>query len=156
MIGLRNQVYEADKTNGDVEMALQKLRAHVIAHMNTDLSTGSGIKPPIQLSYTYARLQAAQQQNSDLYVEAKNYCEATIPANVSVSGRSRVDCIAQYVTTRGAKPAEIPPALYQFDFISPRWSPDLAGWSLILTVGFFIAFVITFILSKLARHHYYK
>jgi hypothetical protein len=151
MIGLRNDVYAADKNNGDVEGALQKLRSYVYGHMNTNLSTGNGIKPPIQLSYTYARLQAAQQQNTDLYVQAKNYCEAKIPADVSVSGRGRIDCITQYVTDHGAKPTDIPVGLYEFDFLSPRWSPDLAGWSMVVSGLSFAGFAVTFLLSRLSR-----
>lgn len=151
MIDLRNQVYAADKNNGDVNAALNKLRAYVYSHMNTNLSTSNGIKPPIQLSYTYARLQEKQSQNSDLYVEAKNYCEQKIPANVSVSGQARVNCIIDYVNERGAKPANIPVGLYQFDFLSPRWSPDLAGWSLLTTILFFVGFIVTFILNKVFR-----
>jgi hypothetical protein len=134
-----------------VNAALDKLRSYVYAHMNTNLSTSNGIKPPIQLSHTYARLQEKQSQNSDLYVEAKNYCEQKIPANVSVSGQGRVDCIIGYVNDRGTKPANIPVGLYQFDFLSPRWSPDLAGWSLVLTIIFFIFFIATFIMGRVFR-----
>jgi preprotein translocase subunit SecF len=149
MIGLRDQVYAADKSNGNVEAALDKLRAYVYGHMNTDLSSGSGIKPPIQLSYTYARLQQNEAQNSSLYIDAKNYCEAKIPASQSVSGRGRIECITQYVTDHGAKPVNVPQGLYQFDFISPAWSPDLAGWSLVATVIFFAGLVISFLRYKL-------
>ena len=150
MIGLRNDVYLADKSNGNVEAALDRLRIFVYGHMNTNLSTSNGIKPPIQLSYTYARLQDAQQKNTDLYVEAKNYCETIVPANVSISGRGRIDCITQYVTSHGAKPANIPAGLYEYDFLSPRWSPDLAGWSLVVAALSFVAFVVMLALNKLA------
>jgi hypothetical protein len=149
MIGLRNDVYAADKTGGNVEAALDKLRGYVYGHMNTNLSAGNGVKPPIQLSYTYARLQENAAQNSSLYIDAKNYCEAKIPASQSISGRGRIDCITQYVTSHGAKPANIPEGLYQFDFVSPSWSPDLAGWSLAATAFFFTGFAVSFLRSKL-------
>jgi hypothetical protein len=149
MIGLRNDVYAADKANGNVEAALDKLRAYVYGHMNTNLSAGNGVKPPVQLSYTYARLQENAAQNSSLYIDAKNYCEAKIPASQSISGRGRIDCITQYVTDHGAKPANIPQGLYQFDFVSPTWSPDLAGWSLVATIVFFVGFIVSFLRHKL-------
>ncbi len=151
MIGLRDEVYAADKNGGDVNGALNKLRSYVYGHMNTDLSAGSGIKPPIQLSYTYARLAQSEGQNSSLYIDAKNYCEAKIPASQSISGRGRIDCITQYVTERGAKPINIPPALYQFDFVSPAWSPDLAGWSLVATVISLVAFIASLLKQKLKK-----
>jgi hypothetical protein len=149
MIGLRNDVYAADKANANIEGALDKLRAYVYGHMNTNLSTGNGVKPPIQLSYTYARLQESAAQNSSLYIDAKNYCEAKIPASQSISGRGRIDCITQYVTDHGAKPANVPQGLYQFDFVSPSWSPDLAGWSLLATIVFLIGFIVSFLRHRL-------
>jgi hypothetical protein len=149
MIGLRNDVYAADKANANIEGALDKLRAYVYGHMNTNLSTGNGVKPPIQLGYTYARLQENAAQNSSLYIDAKNYCEAKIPASQSISGRGRIDCITQYVTDHGAKPANIPQGLYQFDFVSPTWSPELAGWSLVATIIFLIGFIVSFLRHKL-------
>lgn len=137
MVKLRAAVYEADRTGGDINAALYKLRVYVYSHMNTNLSSGNTIKPPIQLKYTYERLQAAEQSrvkaiNDRIYTEAQAYCESQNPG--SVSGRSRVPCVEEYVTSNGVKAGEIPASLYQFDFISPGWSPDLAGWSLVVTV----------------------
>lgn len=156
MIKLRQNVYTADKNNGDIEGALRQLRTYVYGHMNTNLNVSNGIKPPIQLSYTYARLEEAQQQNSSLYVDAKNYCEALIPASESVSGRGRIGCITDYVTSHGAKPADIPSGLYEFDFVSPAWSPDFAGWSLVALGLSVLALIIEFIRANLFRRNYFK
>src|SRR4051812_14347928 len=76
MVHLRDAVYTADKDNGDVEGALRKLRQYVYSHMNTSLASGpNAIHPPIQLKYTYERLQQAQANvlgtgDSALYHEA--------------------------------------------------------------------------------------
>ena len=118
MINLRDEVYAADKNNGDVNTALKNLRQYVYSHMNTDLSSGgNSIKPPIQLKYTYQRLQDQQEQ------AIKN----------------------------GQTPMPVPAALYQFDFASPSWSPDLAGWSLVITAIFLLAFIISFSLERLVK-----
>ncbi|MDB5161067.1 MAG: hypothetical protein JWO96_447 [Candidatus Saccharibacteria bacterium] len=152
MVKLRNDVYTADKAGGDVNVALNKLRAYVYGHMNTDLSSGISVKPPIQLPYTYERLLNQAQQsanNSSLYTEAENYCQALIPASVSVSGRGRIGCVQDYIMSHGGKQSTpIPAALYQFDFASPSWSPDLAGWSLVAALLSFIAFCASFLLTK--------
>ena len=139
MVKLRQDVYTADQQNKDVEGALQRLRAYVYAHMNTNLSTGSdSVYPPIQLKYTYQRLQdaakaKAQQDSGAIYSEAQAYCEQQ--NSTDISGRNRVPCIEEYVTTHGgAKPKTIPDAMYKFDFVSPSWSPDLAGFSLALAI----------------------
>jgi hypothetical protein len=140
MIRLRDAVYQADKSNGDVENALQTLRGYVYAHMNTDLAAGpNAVHPPIQLKYTYDRLVAAesarvQAVNSRLYPDAQAYCQALIPTGFS--GRYRESCIAQYVTTHGVTAQPIQKSLYEFDFAAAEWSPDLAGWSLVATVLF--------------------
>lgn len=155
MVELRDAVYEADKNSGDVSLAVNNLRRHVYAHMNTNLSSGgNAIKPPLQLKYTYERLQQAEKQrvdtvNEKIYTEAQGHCERQNPA--SFSGGGRVPCIEEYVSRNGAQPNKIPAGLYQFDFISPSWSPDLAGWSLILSGIFVTGFVSSFALEKLVK-----
>ena len=155
MVRLRAAVYEADKNDGDVEKALAELRGYVHSHMNTDLTGGgNAIRPPIQLKYTYERLVAAEQAkanagNTQLYTEAQNYCQTQNPS--SFSGGPRVPCVEEYITTHGvpASQINIPASLYKFDFVSPLWTPDLAGWSLVLTVLLFIAFVVSFVVDRL-------
>jgi hypothetical protein len=49
MIELREQVFEADKEDGDVEGALRELREHVHSHMNTDLASGENA---VQATYS--------------------------------------------------------------------------------------------------------
>ncbi len=139
MIKLRDAVYGADQNNTDVQSALQSLQAYVFAHMNTNLSAGPNpVHPPIQLKYTYDRLVTAQSDalaasNTQIYNNAQAYCEKQ--NSTDISGRNRVPCIEQYVQSHNASQLPtIPDALYKFDFYSPTWSPDLAGWSIVTTV----------------------
>lgn len=137
MTTLRQAVYEADKNNGDTEGALQKLRTYVGQHMNTELDNGGGIYPPIHLKYTYDRLVKAEADrveaiNSEVYTTAQKHCEALYPG--SFSGGPRVPCIQQYVKDHGTSIQHIPDAQFKFNFASPRWSPDAAGWSLVASV----------------------
>lgn len=153
MVSLRAAVYAADKNNGNVNGALKNLQAYVTSHMNTDLSSGpNGAYPPIQLQYTYERLQQAQAQqqlsqtqaNTTLYTQAQTYCQQQ--DSTDFSGHNRVPCIIQYVQSHGISNftvQTIPPSLYEFDFVSPSWSPDLAGWSLVATSLSFILFIAT-------------
>lgn len=146
MIVLREAVYEADKNNGDVEGAIKNLREHVYAHMNTSLTSGSNaVHPPIQLKYTYERAQAAQQAalgpgRSDLYFQAQRDCEAQTP---NMAAPDLVACIEAYTAARGVQLGTIPDGLYKFDFTSAKWSPDLAGWTLVLAIFAFILFIAT-------------
>lgn len=145
---LRDKVIQVDKEDGDIEAALRDLREYIYGHMNTSLSTGdSSIKQPIQLKYRYERLVAAEQnrlsaENGKIYQEAQAECEKLFP--VGLSGSGRIPCITTYVSERGIQQKEIPDSLYKFDFVSPAWSPDLAGWSLVITSIAFALFVVRF------------
>jgi len=127
--------------------------------MNTNLSTGTSVYPPIQLKYTYQRLVDAQssrlaQTNTQLYTEAQHYCEQQNP--VDFSGHNRVPCIEQYVSSRSPDAVQlpaIPDALYKFSFATPKWSPDLAGWSLVIGVVSVLLFVVTFAADRWFRRN---
>ncbi len=156
MITLRDAVFAADEQDGDIEAALKTLREHVYTHMNTDLVSGEhAIKPPIQLKYRYERLVAAEkarveEARSQVYTDAQNHCEARFPTGFS--GRGRIPCIQEYVEEHQVTEQAINQDLYMYDFISPRWSPDLAGWSIILAGFFAIAFVVRLISEQLLRN----
>jgi hypothetical protein len=144
MVRLRDAVYTADKNGSDVEGALRQLRLYVYSHMNTSLASGpNAVHPPIQLKYTYERLQQAQQStlgqgNSALYNEAQSYCETQ-----TAVGSEVISCIQQYATSHGAQLAAIPDSLYKFDFTSAKWSPDLAGWSIVLAALSLLGFLVS-------------
>lgn len=144
MVRLRDAVYAADKSGGDVEGALRNLREYVYNHMNTSLASGpNAVHPPIQLKYTYERLQEAQQNvlgqgNSALYAEAQAYCDTQTEVGSEV-----ISCIQSYAASHGASFKPIPSALYEFDFTSAKWSPDLAGWSLVIAILAALAFIVS-------------
>ena len=149
---LRDNVIAVDKANGDIENALRELRTFIYGHMNTSLSSGqNAIKPPIQLKYRYERLLQAEQErvskdNSQIYTDAQVECERQFP--VGLSGSGRIPCIKNYIDSKGVAQKSIPEALYKFDFVSPGWSPDLAGWSLVIASVSLAFFVIRLILDR--------
>lgn len=156
---LRDKVLEVDKQDGDIEAALRELREFTYGHMNARLSSDTGIYPPIQLKYRYERLTAAEKKraesaNKDVYGEAQRYCERQHPDYQS--GHRRRACIAQYVDDRNktsaAEPQAIPDAMYKFDFVSPLWSPDLAGWSLLIA-GVALVLLVTRVLAGIWLKH---
>ena len=152
---LRDAVIAADKDNKDVEGALTELRTFMYSHMNTSLSSGpNAIKPPIQLKYSYERLVEAEQQrltaeNSKVYIEAQAECERRFPKGLSGSGR--IPCITDYVASRGIEQKNIPDSLYKFDFVSPTWSPDLAGWSMLAAIVSGAFLVLRLLLDRWAK-----
>lgn len=164
MVELRQAVYAADEANGDVEAALRDLREHVYGHMNTSLAAGkNAVRPPIQLKFTYERLLSAQQagleaaraNNGDLYNQAQEYCESALPEGFS--GSYRISCISTFIKQRSAvgdptaAAASIPKSLYQFDFRAAKWSPDLAGWSMVATALFTLLAAVSYVGGRLIR-----
>jgi hypothetical protein len=156
-IKLREHVNQVDKDNGDIEVALRELREYVYSHMNANLATGSTLQQPIQLKYRYERIEAAEKArvdaaNKNILSQAQSECARQFP-DASVGG-PRVPCINNYVASHGVKDQPIPDELYKFNFVSPRWSADLAGISLLISAFFFILFVFRFGLERWMRHSF--
>ena len=154
---LRSAVFEADESgdNQRLEDALQALRQHVLLHMNADLkprdAESSGLKP-IQLPYKYYRDVVArwEKQLKEEGVDpaplkaARRVCEAekysisqrpsclfTEAGKYNNEQKAGVDLELDEV--KDFPVPELPPTeLYVFDFPSPGWSPDFAGWSLVV------------------------
>lgn len=154
---LRDKVLKVDEQNGDVEAALRELRVYMYSHMNTSLSSPGGVYPPIQLKYRYERLVEAglakTSATNTVYADAQKYCETTEPE--SFYGAGRLTCIRSYIERQPnqtqIKTPDIPDSLYKFDFASPRWSPDLAGWSIVVAFIFGLLFVVRFCLERWLR-----
>lgn len=156
MLRLRDQVFVADEKGEDVEGALNELRTYVHAHMNTDLNSGGvSIKPPIQLKFTYERLVESEKSRVDAHnkkvtAEAPGVCEARFPAGQI---RARAACVDEYIAQNSLAAAEsVPKELYQFDFASPSWSPDLAGFSLLITAALGSLIIVRILLSAFIKH----
>lgn len=158
---LRTAVFIADRDGGDVEAALQRLRDHVIHHMNADLvqnreTTASGqSEKPIQLVYSYYRDSLAVHRKTvdrlppEMGVSleaARAICETD-----AVPISERLGCL-QRETSRlggvGYPPIEpLAKDYYAFDFVSPKWSPDLAGWSIVIFRVALVAVVASWLLG---------
>lgn len=154
MVSLRNEVFAADKKGGDVEKSLKNLQRYIYSHMNTNLNASNSVYPPIQLKYTYERLVETEKTrvatiNERLYKDAQTVCQQQPQA-------TRLSCVGDYVTAHSAKEQPITASLYQFDFVSPSWTPDLAGWSLLTTAIVLVLFCFRYGLECLIRHELQK
>jgi hypothetical protein len=138
-----------DQAGGDVETALNELRVYIYSHMNTQIGSELGIRPPIQLKGTYERLVVAEEErvakaNEAIYASAQAECEQRFAAGQLSNGR--VQCIEAYIDANGIKQRVIEDDFYKFDFVPPRWSADLAGISILLAGVFGLLFSIDLIL----------
>lgn len=127
-------VFKADAENGNTEKALYDLRAYTYSHMNVNLSRIGGAKPPIQLKNRYEQLKIAETKrvaltNDIALKQGENTCGQRFPD--SAQRIAKTQCVQEYLLQNGTREKDIPDALYKFDFISPRWSPDVAGFSIV-------------------------
>lgn len=141
---LRNAVETADKS-GDtskIQHALVDLQQYVTAHMNTSL--GSGVY--LTESYDRAREQAlasassSTNPNAAVYQQASIECRARWRGGVASFRNDYVTCVQERVRALGVaddpgKAIAMPkPDDFHYNFVSPLWSPDLAGLSVLLCV----------------------
>jgi len=147
MVELREQVIAADKTGKNLDEAIKNLNAHIFNHMNTTTVR------PIELVNTYNRqaeaaIRAANtSSNKDVYKEAAAACEQR-----GVPLTSIAQCAAEYAARNspdvGPQKIQLPDKnLFTYSFVSPRWTPDLAGWSV-----FFTVVVLIWLVARMVEH----
>lgn len=151
MLELREAVFIADKSGQGIEESLFNLRDHVSRHMNSDLPKLGDAKA-IQLKNSYDRDVAKEQNRFDaesksVAQRAKNSCQS------SKNELTRVDCEQAYIKAHPVSPLEIIyPEKYSIEFVSPRWSFDFAGWSIIITAVVGILIPIRYMARAFLRH----
>jgi hypothetical protein len=164
MMQRRDAVINADE-GGDEEDIITKLydlQRHVVSHMNTDLGRG------VYLEQSYTRdLQDWQQNqygnnnpNGNIYKKAQEVCA---PRYSSYS-RAYLQCTtnelakypaAQNSATDTSKPRQ---EAYIHSFSSPVWTPDFAGWAVLVCAVILLLIVIRIVsigvLQMMLRRHY--
>lgn len=141
MIRLRDAVKTTDAQNGDVQGALAALQRYIGSHMNANMTDkGIYLDKTYQRAYDRAFQAAAQSgsSSSTIYQQADHACRNGFVASGSFQGY--VQCVADNVAASGSAADPLatfkaPTAdLYRHNFVSPLWSPDLAGFVVILTL----------------------
>jgi hypothetical protein len=161
MVDRRKAVYAADNVGDDTVILnrLYDLQRYVSAHMNTDMDKG------VFLMATYNRdkqkliADATSGPSGNIYKQAQEVC-APQYANWSPA---YVQCTVNELEKYPAgddlnKSVYLSPSPYLHVYYSPFWSPDFAGWSLIICVVILIMIMARFIgvviLKILLRQHY--
>ena len=150
----RSAVLKADES-GDkqaIRTKLVELQRYISSHMNTSLNGG------LYLSHSYERDRAAALEaangasnpNSAVYQQASIECRARWQGGVASFRNDYVQCVIDKVSslssaTDTSAGLKLPRATsYRYDFVSPLWTPDLAG--LFVAIG---AAIIAVILGRL-------
>ena len=166
MVERRSAVIKADE-GGDataIRNSLAELQHYISSHMNTRMNGG------IYLSKSYERDRAvaleaannASNPQSAVYQQASIECRAKWQGGVASFRNDYVQCVIDRVSSlsSASSPVVKLPKVdnYRHDFLSPVWSPDLAGFSVLLT-GVVMAIivvrvVVSLILSAVVRRQY--
>lgn len=161
MVQRREAVYTADKTgdNKTTQNRLYDLQRYVSSHMNTDMGSG------VSLTATYNRdkqallEKASSGSNGNIYVKAQQVCAPRYSSWSPAYVQCTVNELAKYPAGADLnKSVDLPRGPYQYTFASPLWSPDFAGWSVLVCVVILIMIIARFtgvvILRILLRRHY--
>lgn len=144
MISLRDAVVEQDESEGDIGVAVKNLGDYVISHMNTNLPG------PVQLPYSFNRdydqLVRNSQVPSDDYLAIREKC---VTFDVPVEVQS--ECIRSEASAITDSDVSLSPELYSFDFKSPAWSPDLAGWFSVISLLSMLTLVVRFLTDRVVK-----
>jgi hypothetical protein len=164
MVERRAAVISADEAGNqdDILRRLYDLQQYVSAHMNTDLGNG------VTLGASYDRdskraLEAAssdQNPNGNIYKKAQEVCAPRFSGYSAAYLQCTTSELAKYpAASQLVNEANLPPpASYRHDFASPVWSPDFAGWSVVVCVILALLIVVRLVglgvLKLMLRRHY--
>jgi preprotein translocase subunit SecF len=142
MVERRNLVKMADETGDDkkVQAALVELRQYVTNHMNTSMGEkGVYLEKTYQRAYERSTLESLKDDSAsrNLYDQADRECHAVF--NRTQSFPAYTQCVAEKLEKfQGNDPlanVKGPSVdLYRYNFVSPAWSADLAGFAVAATI----------------------
>lgn len=164
MVERRAAVIAADE-QGDEEVIIQRLydlQQYVSSHMNTDLGRG------VFLEATYNRdaqkaLDVASDDrnpNGNIYKKAQEVCAPKFNRYSAAYLRCTTDELAKYPAGPELISDVTPPNQdsYIYSYVSPRWSPDFAGWSVLVCLVIMLIIIGRMvslgILKLMLRRHY--
>lgn len=164
MVERRTAVIDADNSgNNDTTITrLYDLQRYVTSHMNADMGKG------VYLEGTYKRdVQAVYDNaskdsnpNGNIYVKAQQTCAPKFAHWSEAYVQCTVTALGEYPSASNLIDAvALPPASnYLHVYVSPLWSPDFAGWSVVACI-IILLLIITRLLSLvvlriLLRQHY--
>lgn len=161
MVQRRNAVMAADKHGeiNDIHARIYDLQRYAAAHMNADTNT-------FYLQGQYDRdsekaLKDAQAANpgSNANAEAEAVCKPQFSGYSSAYLQCFLRELEKRPTTEKLPEIKTPsPALYQYNFVSPLWSPDFAGFSVLISLLITVAIVLRLIgigvLHLLLKHSF--
>lgn len=165
MIERRTAVLSADDA-GDSDATVNRLydlQRYVSAHMNTDMGKGvyldASYKRDVQAAYD--RASADSNPNGNIYKKAQDVCAPKFTHWSAAYVQCTTSELAKYpAASELVNAVSLPRAdNYLHVFASPLWSPDFAGWSVLVCVALLLMIIARFvslIILRIILHYHYK
>ena len=141
---LATKLLSADNANQSVTAPQKALADYVHSHM--------GASTQVFLGASYQRALAAA--NATPTTSGQVYHDAQAACYSRTSAVNQANCVQSYVnshTTPGSttlQPTQVSKTPYTFNYLSPHWTPDLAGILLLVGVAGLVIFGILALLRK--------
>lgn len=164
MVQRRTAVLAADEAGEPeiIQNRLYDLQRYVADHMNTDLDKGvyleTSYKKAVQTAYESATND--NNPNGNIYKKAQQVCAPQFTHWSLEYIHCTTGELAKYPAANTLVDSiQLPNAnTYKYDFVSPLWSPDFAGWSVLLCVVIllmiFVRLTSVALLKIMVRHRY--
>ncbi|UTX51432.1 hypothetical protein KI440_00500 [Candidatus Saccharibacteria bacterium TM7i] len=165
MVQRREAVLAADKA-GNADITLQRLydlQHYVSSHMNTDLGKGvyleAGYNRDVQV--WQEKYYGDSNPNGNIHKKAQEVCAPKFSSWSPAYIQCTTNELNKYPAAQnpGADTSKPRQEAYIHSFSSPVWSPDFAGWS-VLVVGVILLLIVIRILAygilKLLLNRHYK
>lgn len=164
MIERRGAVTSADEI-GNVDTTVNRLydlQRYVSAHMNTDMGKGlyleASYKRDVQAAYD--KVSSDSNPNGNIYKKAQETCAPRFSRWSIAYVQCTTSELAKYPSADSlSSDVKLPLAdTYLHVFISPAWSPDFAGWSVLISAVIGLMIIVRLLslltLRLILRYHY--
>ncbi len=156
MVERREAVISADKVGNEAitQARLYDLQRYVTTHMNTDMGKGVGLdssyKRALQAADTAA--SANTNPNGNIFKKAQQVCAPRFSSWSEGYVQCTYNELSKYPGSDSLiNQVKVSPNVYNHAFVSPLWSPDFAGWSLLICVVILIMIISRFISVVILR-----
>jgi hypothetical protein len=164
MVARREAVLSADKAGNEqiIIERLYDLQRYVSSHMNTDM--GRGVYLESSFNRDVQDWQTSQygdgNPNGNIYKKAQEVCAPRFKSYSAAYLQCTTSELEKYPAatnpaTDTSKPRQ---EAYIHSYASPFWSPDFAGWSVVVFLVILLLIVVRFVsigvLNLMLRKHY--
>lgn len=165
MVQRRAAVIAADSV-GDQTATIQRLydlQQYVSAHMNTDLGKGVYLEDSYNRDFQVwqTTVYGDANPNGNIYKKAQDVCAPKFSHYSTAYLQCTTSELAKYPAAAdpGTDTSAPKPTSYIHAYVSPVWSPDFAGWSLVVCmviVLMIIARLVSLVVLKLLLSRHYR